>query len=330
MNSLINGISFIVITRNEKFSIRKCLESISKIQMENCEIICVDSGSTDSTVEIIKRYKKKMGNLSLFQIQGYANAAIGRNIGIKKSTKNLLYFIDGDVEIKREFLWAALDALRKKQVGAVIGKLAEYQYDSRYKNVLAKIDDRYNIKKQKYIYSSGGIFITKRSVINKIGYFDEGLDQAEDWDFTLKLTTKFKMLAIHELMGIHHTIPYHEWGRLKNDIVSSQRLVPFGSVVVKNMITNKKGVLNLLWMNKGFCYGFLFYMIFLIGLIFYTYKNMFLVFFIVGVFDILYGILMKRNLIFRLYIHYFYPLFVIMSALISKAKSLKWDVIEID
>ena len=325
MDSLIKDISFIVITCNEEFGIKKCLKSISELQMENCEVICVDSGSTDSTIEVIKKYKKEMENLSLFQIQGYANAAIGRNIGIKKSTKNLIYFIDGDIEIKRDFLLAAIDVLRKKQADAIIGKLAEYQYDSNYKSILAKIDDRYHIKKQKYIYSSGGIFITKRSIIKEIGYFDEGFKKNQDLDFTLRLTAKFKMLAIHELMGVHHTIPYHAWSRFKNDKTSSQR--HFGKLIIKNMITNKKGVLNLLWKNKGFSYGFVFYIIFLIGLIFCAHKSIFL---IVGVLDILYGILNKRNLIFRIYTHYFCPLLIIMYALIPQEKSAKWDVIEID
>lgn len=327
--NLIRDVSFIVITYNEEFGVKKCLKSISELQMENCEIICVDSGSTDSTIEIIKRYKKEMGNLSLFQIQGYANAAIGRNIGIKKSTKNLIYFIDGDVEIKRDFLLAAIDILRKKQADAVTGELAEYQYDSNYKSILAKIDDRYYIKKQKYIYSSGGIFITKRSVIKEVGYFDENLEKNQDWDFTLRLTAKFKMLAIHKLMGIHHTIPYHEWSRFKKSMIRSQRY--FGKLIIKHIMTNKKGVFNLLYKNNGFfSYGFLFYMIFLVGLIFCAYKSMFLIFFIVGVLDILYGILNKRNLIFRVYTHYFCPLLIIMYALIPKGKSAKWDVIEID
>lgn len=326
--NLIRDVSFIVITYNEEFGVKKCLTSISELRMENCEVICVDSGSTDSTIEVIHKYKEKMNILSLFQIKGYANAAIGRNIGIKKSTKNLIYFIDGDVEIKRDFLLAAIDILRKKQADAVTGKLAEYQYNPNYKSILAKIDDRYYIKKQKHIYSSGGIFITKRFVVNEVGCFNENFVINEDLDFTLRLSAKFKMLAINELMGIHHTIPYHDWGRLKNDMISSQR--HFGRLVVKNMITNKKGVLNLLWKNKGFSYGFLFYVIFLISLIFYGYKNTFLIFFIVGVLDILYGILKKRNLIFRVYTHYFCPLLIIMYALIPKGKSAKWDVIEID
>ena len=328
MNSLINDISFIVIAHNEEFGIKKCLKSISELQMENCEIICVDSGSIDSTMEVLHEYKEKMDNFSLFQIQGHANAAIGRNIGIKKSTKNLIYFIDGDVEIKRDFLLAAIDVLRKKQADAVIGKLAEHQYDSNYKSILAKTDDRYYIKKQNYIYSSGGIFITKRSVINEIGYFDEGLEKNQDLDFTLRLTAKFKMLAIQELMGIHHTIPYHDWSRLKKSALKSQRY--FGKLIIKHIMTNKKGVVNLLYKNKGFSYGFLFYVIFLVGLFFCAYKSMFLIFFIVSVLDILYGILNKRNLIFRVYTHYFCPPFIIMYSLIPKGKSAKWGVIEID
>ena len=50
------SISAIIITKNEEASIGKCLDSISWVD----EIIVLDSGSTDKTVEISKSYGAKV------------------------------------------------------------------------------------------------------------------------------------------------------------------------------------------------------------------------------------------------------------------------------
>jgi glycosyltransferase involved in cell wall biosynthesis len=53
---MIRHLSFIVIARNEAFAIDKCLASIAAMPMTECEVICVDSASTDDTLEYEKLY----------------------------------------------------------------------------------------------------------------------------------------------------------------------------------------------------------------------------------------------------------------------------------
>ena len=79
----IKDVSFVVITYNESFSIRKCLDAYTRLLTENCEVICVDSDSTDGTVDVIREYKDSIVYLQLLQIKNYSNAAVGRNVGLK-------------------------------------------------------------------------------------------------------------------------------------------------------------------------------------------------------------------------------------------------------
>ena len=173
-------VSFVVITLNEVFSIKKCLNSIVNLCTVNCEVICVDSGSTDGTINIIMDYQTKISNLSLYIINGYANAAVARNVGIKNAKKNYIYFIDGDVEVQRSFIIQALILIDDGLAYSVSGRLMEYKYDAEYKKILIKVDDRYRIKQKNTVRISGGLFLAKRCVVKDIGYFDEVFEKYED------------------------------------------------------------------------------------------------------------------------------------------------------
>jgi len=163
MKDIISSISFIVIALNEEHSIQKCLLSISSMNMIDCEIICVDSGSTDKTLSIMRKFGSKVENFRIFTIEGYANAAIARNIGIKHAKKEILYFVDGDIELKKDFILEACDKFR---IGydAVTGSLLEYQYTSDYSRVIKKTVRDNTTKKERLGYISGGCFLIKKAL----------------------------------------------------------------------------------------------------------------------------------------------------------------------
>lgn len=71
-----------------------CLDSIFA-QTENLEIICIDDGSTDNTVELIMRETEKRNNLKLIQ-QHNQGSGIARNHGIMEAEGEYVAFIDAD------------------------------------------------------------------------------------------------------------------------------------------------------------------------------------------------------------------------------------------
>ena len=92
-------ISFIIIGYNEEKFLDKCFQSIYNAilcaQINKYEIIYVDSNSSDKSIAIAEVYKE----VKIFKIIGKHNAAIGRNIGAKEARGDILFFIDGDLEI---------------------------------------------------------------------------------------------------------------------------------------------------------------------------------------------------------------------------------------
>lgn len=78
----------------EKY-IQKCLDSIEQQTIKNLEIICVDDGSLDRSVEIIEFYQSKYNNIKLYR-QENLGAGAARNVGIERAAGEYLAFVDPD------------------------------------------------------------------------------------------------------------------------------------------------------------------------------------------------------------------------------------------
>ena len=85
-------LSICVITKNESPFFKTCLQSVCKIASE---IIIVDSGSTDETLEIAASF-----NAKIFSIEWRNDYAYARNIAISKCSGNWIFFLDADEYIE--------------------------------------------------------------------------------------------------------------------------------------------------------------------------------------------------------------------------------------
>lgn len=310
----IYNVSFIIIAKNEEKVIDKCLLSIERLKLVGCEVICIDSGSSDNTLIRIRNYGERIKNFKVYAITGYSNSAIARNVGIKHAAKKYIYFVDGDVEISEEFIYAALNKI-EDGYDAVTGNLVEYQYDAGYGRIVKKINTRANILKDHLAYVTGGTFFIRSDIIRVAGLFDEKFERSQDIEFSLRLTRKYKMVAITQNMGIHHTIPYHDLTRIAKGIY---RFHPayLGMAVRKN-ITNYKGVFELFTGISGILYGLLIAVGFLVLGITVNFKFAFGCMFIMLALDAIYGLSKKKNLGFRIISHYVYPFFFLLGLLVD-------------
>lgn len=88
-------ISIIVPCYNVEKYISECLDSILKQKLKEIEIICINDGSTDDTLEIINSYKEKYSNIKIIN-QSNQGISIARNIGMKYAKGKYIYFVDSD------------------------------------------------------------------------------------------------------------------------------------------------------------------------------------------------------------------------------------------
>ena len=88
-------ISVIIPVYNTEKYLETCLDSIINQTYKNLEIIIINDGSTDSSLEICNKYKKIDKRIKLITGENKGQS-VARNIGIKSATGSYIHFMDSD------------------------------------------------------------------------------------------------------------------------------------------------------------------------------------------------------------------------------------------
>lgn len=96
-------ISVIVPIYNTSEYLEQCLESILSQSLKEIEIICIDDGSTDSSLEILVRKKLQDSRIRILQQENKGGGA-ARNLGLREATGKYLSFLDSDDFFDSEML----------------------------------------------------------------------------------------------------------------------------------------------------------------------------------------------------------------------------------
>lgn len=107
------SLSVCVITKNESRFIEACLRSVQSIA---AEIIIVDSGSTDDTLEIARRF-----NAHIFTIEWQNDYAYARNVAISKCSGGWILFLDADEYLENpDALYKRIQRTKNKRTGGFL------------------------------------------------------------------------------------------------------------------------------------------------------------------------------------------------------------------
>lgn len=98
-------VSVIVPVYNVERYLPQCLDSILNQTLKEIEVICVDDGSTDNSLKILKEYAQKDNRITVITGSN-VNAGYARNIGLKNARGKCISFVDSDD-------WLRTDAIQK-------------------------------------------------------------------------------------------------------------------------------------------------------------------------------------------------------------------------
>ncbi len=96
-------ISIIIPVYNVERYIEECLDSVINQTYKNLEILIINDGSTDRSLEICRKYKKKDKRIRLIN-QKNMGVAYCRNLGLKKVTSAYVMFVDSDDYIEENMV----------------------------------------------------------------------------------------------------------------------------------------------------------------------------------------------------------------------------------
>lgn len=105
-------ISVVIPVYNVENELERCLESVLNQTFKNLEIILINDGSSDNSLEICKNYEVKYNNIKVFT-QSNQGQSSARNRGIEQATGKYIGFVDSDDVIHLEMFEQLFEMLQK-------------------------------------------------------------------------------------------------------------------------------------------------------------------------------------------------------------------------
>jgi glycosyltransferase involved in cell wall biosynthesis len=192
------SVSVIIPTFNRSRKVLRAVQSVIDQEYEGLEIIVIDDGSTDNTYKNLKKFKNFIKYIRLDNNRGVSGA---RNIGIKNSIAPWIAFLDSDdywlskkLKIQMEFIYnnPKTIACQTEEVWIRNGR----RVNPRVKHKKPSGDIFY--RSLKLCLVSPSSVAINRSVFDEIGFFDESLPVAEDYDLWLRLSSSHPVYLINK------------------------------------------------------------------------------------------------------------------------------------
>jgi len=191
--------SVIIPAKNEESNIGRCLDSLRKLDYDGSryEVIVVDNGSSDRTVEIARQKG------ALVFVQPDMTISGLRNFGAAQARGEILAFLDADCTVLENWLNEAACYLLRKEVACFGSPPIVPENATWVQNAWFLIRKRENPVQAADWLESMNMFV-RREIFAEIYCFDESLVTCEDYDLSLRLKTKGLLLNDNGIVAIHH------------------------------------------------------------------------------------------------------------------------------
>jgi len=187
-------VSVIIPVRNRPEDMKDCLTSLLNLNYpkEKLEIIVVDDGSTDETVNVVKLF-----GVRVVLNEESKGPAFSRNLGEKSAQGEILAFLDSDCTVHPDWLQEIIPFLKLTGIGAVGGFVASFFRESlidRYEEAFSSLNLGRRIifdadSSSNFYVPSCNLFV-KRDVFREIGGFKPGMHLGEDVDLSWRIRGK--------------------------------------------------------------------------------------------------------------------------------------------
>ena len=187
-------LSIIIPVYNSEKYLRRCIDSVTKQDPADCQVILIDDGSTDDSFEIMKEEAEKYNYIDIIH-QKNQGVSMARNAGLKKATGEWIYFLDSDDELVSGAVKRILDFTAEKCEWLIFNYYKQIEgTEKRFKNKISAGEmDKYQgkeafpelLEEQLFMLQCGKVF--RRDIIetNQL-YFQKNVVYGEDIRFNLK------------------------------------------------------------------------------------------------------------------------------------------------
>ena len=188
-------VSVILPVYNSQKYIAKTIDSILNQNYNNYELIIIDDGSTDGSLDICSKYLEKNNNIKILE-QKNSGVSRARNKGIEKATGKYIMFIDSDDCYEPDCIKTMVNYMKNKKVDLVSCSYSNFDLSNNKfllqdTFVMNKFTEYFEKLQKNYLFNQIWNKIYKLDIIksNKI-IFDENISIAEDLKFNIEYLKK--------------------------------------------------------------------------------------------------------------------------------------------
>lgn len=198
-NHLSHLISIIMPAYNREDTIMAAITSVLAQTYSHFELVIVDDGSTDGTVQVVESFADD--RIRLIKGPGRSGVSEARNIGLRAAKGELIAYLDSDNTWQPEYLSAMVAALHKTP-NAQAAYSGQYLYRGSHPEPFAIRFASFNkglLENRNYIDLN--CFMHSKHVFKKTGMFDTQLKRFVDWDLILKISSEFTIISVPVLLS---------------------------------------------------------------------------------------------------------------------------------
>ncbi len=219
-------ISVIIPCYNCSQTISRCLDSVLNQDYDDIEVIAINDGSTDNTLDVLERYANADSRVKVYN-QENSGPSAARNAGLDAAMGEYIAFVDSDDWVHPQIYTKMVELIVRANADVVICNYANVYSDFTeevYKHCLGgaeadTINPVQTILKQYYGGDTTGLAslwnkLYRKDYVDKLNIrFDESLYRAEDWWFNIKIyESSPRLTATSEVL-------YYYWQGSENNLM---------------------------------------------------------------------------------------------------------------
>lgn len=239
-------VSIITPVLNGSKFIEQAITSVTNQKYCNIEYIIVDGGSTDGTIDIIKKYESRVTKWISEPDEGISDAF---NKGINLSKGELIGIVNSDDWLEPDAIEKVVNKYLENSCDVICGAVRFWENE---KEVIVSLPDVNNLIRETSVHHAA-VFI-KRSVYEKYGQYDTSYSYAMDYELMLrykmaglKFCTMNSIISNRRLEGLSYT---HRRQALKEVKRARGKYFTKLNVLINYLYANLKDVLGRMLKNS--------------------------------------------------------------------------------
>lgn len=247
-------LSIIIPVYNIEKYLAECLSSVLAQTLEALEIICINDGSKDRSLQILKEFAEKDSRIKIID-QKNQGVSAARNAGLAIAQGKYVGFVDGDDTIENVFFEKLMFAAENSNTDAVYSKSSESQDFQMFKPMMDKAvlqgivlplffkEDSLNAVWNK-------IYRNKIIQENNIR-FPLGTQHGEDAQFNIEFLMKASRISFLDYCGYHYrevegsatrNIAKHDYLKRMVEVYETDWSPIIGTAIEKDQLENLKSI----------------------------------------------------------------------------------------